>query len=88
VTAAAPATCDEAIGKAMTVEPRRTIGKDAGFAIAPRDAIACITVATSKQNPHPAIRVCHGMPEVIAGWSRAAPSPERAASRRLTSQGG
>ena len=85
--AAHPRTADtqailaEAIGKAITIEPRRTIDSDAGFGIEQLYSIAWTTASTSKQNPQPAILVCHCLRDLIARWSRADPIPSEAASR-------
>ncbi len=70
-----------AISAAIAIEPRRTIARDAGFGIEQLYSIAWTTASTSKQNPQPAILVCHGLRDIIARWSWADPIPERATAR-------
>ncbi|MCJ2135310.1 DUF2254 domain-containing protein [Methylobacterium sp. J-026] len=81
LTADARAALEKAVGAAIRIEPRRTIDRDAGFGLEQLSSIAWTTASTSKQNPQPAILVCHGLRDIIARWSCAGPIPERAASR-------
>jgi len=81
LTLDAQAALDAAIDKAVTIEPRRTTDKDAGFGIEQLYSIAWTTASTSKQNPQPAILVCHCLRDIIARWSHADPISERPASR-------
>ncbi|MCJ2013627.1 DUF2254 family protein [Methylobacterium sp. J-076] len=71
----------DAISACITIEPRRTINSDAGFGIEQLYSIAWTTASTSKQNPQPAILVCHCLRDIIARWSRADPIPERPSAR-------
>ncbi|MCJ2073045.1 DUF2254 domain-containing protein [Methylobacterium sp. J-030] len=87
VPADARGALDEAIAAAIKIEPRRTIDSDAGFGIEQLSSIAWTTASTSKQNPQPAILVCHCLRDLIARWSRADPIPERAASRIIYADG-
>ncbi|MEH3148663.1 MAG: DUF2254 domain-containing protein [Methylobacterium frigidaeris] len=75
------ADLEEAVGTSFKIEPRRTIDRDAGFGIEQLYSIAWTTASTSKQNPQPAILVCHCLRDIIARWSRADPFPERPSSR-------
>ncbi|MCJ2069107.1 DUF2254 domain-containing protein [Methylobacterium sp. J-030] len=72
---------DKAVTAAITIEPRRTIDSDAGFGIEQLYSIAWTTASTSKQNPQPAILVCHCLRDIIARWSRTDTIPENSASR-------
>lgn len=77
----AQAALDAEVTKAIKVEPRRTIDSDAGFGIEQLYSIAWTTASTSKQNPQPAILVCHSLRDIIARWSSADAIPEMASSR-------
>jgi len=72
---------DRSITAAIMIEPRRTIDSDAGFGIEQLYSIAWTTASTSKQNPQPAILVCHCLRDIIARWSRTDTIPENSASR-------
>lgn len=72
---------DRSITAAIKIEPRRTIDSDAGFGIEQLYSIARTTASTSKQNPQPAILVCHCLRDIIARWSSADAIPENSASR-------
>lgn len=71
----------DAVGAAITIESRRTIARDPGFGIEQLSSIAWTTASTSKQNPQPAILVCHRLRDIIARWSRADPIPDRVTAR-------
>lgn len=72
---------DRSITAAIKIEARRTIDSDAGFGIEQLYSIAWTTASTSKQNPQPAILVCHCLRDIIARWSSTDTIPERTASR-------
>jgi uncharacterized membrane protein len=72
---------EEAVTAAIKIEPRRTIDSDAGFGIEQLYSIAWTTASTSKQNPEPAILVCHCLRDIIARWSSADAIPENGSSR-------
>ncbi|WP_457105910.1 DUF2254 family protein [Methylobacterium sp. P5_C11] len=72
---------DRSITASIKIEPRRTIESDAGFGIEQLYSIAWTTASTSKQNPQPAILVCHCLRDIIARWSSADTIPENSASR-------
>ena len=63
---------DAAVRPAIAIEPRRTLEEDAGFGIEQLVSIAWTTGSTSKQNPQPAILVCHGLRDLIARGAQAA----------------
>ncbi|MCJ2090091.1 DUF2254 domain-containing protein [Methylobacterium sp. E-005] len=69
------------VTEAIKIEPRRTIDSDAGFGIEQLYSIAWTTASTSKQNPQPAILVCHCLRDIIARWSSADKILENSASR-------
>lgn len=72
---------DKTVTAAIKIEPRRTIDSDAGFGIEQLYSIAWTTASTSKQNPQPAILVCHCLRDIIARWSSAEMIPENSSSR-------
>lgn len=72
---------DRSVTAAIKIEPRRTIDSDAGFGIEQLYSIAWTTASTSKQNPQPAILVCHCLRDIIARWSSTDTISENSASR-------
>lgn len=67
------ARLDAAVRAAIEIEPRRTLERDAGFGIEQLCSIAWTTGSTSKQNPQPAILVCHCLRDLVARAMHAAP---------------
>ena len=65
------ARLDAAVRAAIEIDSRRTLEGDAGFGVEQLCSIAWTTGSTSKQNPQPAILVCHCLRDLIARGTHA-----------------